>query len=211
MAKATKIIHKQEINQETKHGQEKKELEKQLLKHKDSLHNLLSILDKIDDHEILSMLNAGLGESDQIVHRIITAIQETDASKSIKNLLLIIQLLGALDMEELEPLVIKFNKGVEIASKYEHKGKRDGYLSLLSALKDFEVIEGTNILLRMIKGLGTDVNEEKKTESQPRKHADKEKQAWENQEIDKGKPSKWYLFIGGIIILLMPLLFKKLR
>lgn len=209
MAKATKIIHKQETNPETKHEREKKEFEKQLLKHQDSLSSLLSILDKTKDHEILNMLNAGLEESDQIIHRIVTAIQETDASKSIKNLLLIVQLLGVLDMEELEPLVIKFNKGVEIAGKYEHKYKRSGYLSLLAALKDSEVIEGTNILLRMVKGLGTDVSEMKKTGYQTGEDEDKEKQIRTNQEANKSKPSKWHIFIGGGVILLGSVLFKK--
>ncbi|MBO1212172.1 hypothetical protein [Staphylococcus nepalensis] len=34
----------------------------------------------------------------RIMHHIVTAIQKTDVSKSIKNLLLVIQLLGTLDI-----------------------------------------------------------------------------------------------------------------
>src|SRR5699024_9049484 len=124
MAKSTKVIHRMETDPDARHEQEIKELEQQILAHKESLNDLLSILDKLNDQEILNILNAGLGQSDQIIQRVLKAVQETDASKSIKNMLLIFQLLATLDMEELEPLIIKFNKGVEKAGKYEHGGER---------------------------------------------------------------------------------------
>lgn len=209
MAKATKVIHKMETDPQVKHDQDVKELEKQLLKHKDSLNDLLSILDKMKDQEILNMLEAGLGQSDQIIHRIVTAVQETDASKSIKNMLLVIQLLGTLNMDELEPLILKFNKGIENAGEYEHGGGRGGYTSLLSAVKDPEVIEGTNIMLRIVKGLGVNVSGEKKSESQLEQYEDEERQMQKEHKRVKNTSSKWYIFIGGAVIALVPLLFRK--
>ncbi|WP_020006563.1 DUF1641 domain-containing protein [Salinicoccus albus] len=209
MAKSTKVIHKMENDPNARHEQEIKELEQQLLAHKESLNELLSILDKLNDQEILNILNAGLGQSDQITQRIITAVKDTDASKSIKNMLLIFQLLAALDMEQLEPLIIKFKKGVEKAGKYEHGGERGGYASLLSALKDPEVIEGTNIMLRIVQGLGTNVSGEKKTESQLEQYADRERQLQkEERRVSRTSP-KWYIFIGGAVVALVPFMFKK--
>ncbi|WP_270921451.1 DUF1641 domain-containing protein [Staphylococcus saprophyticus] len=209
MAKATKIIHKQEVDPEIKHAQEVKELEQQLLEHKDSLYEVLSILEKMKDHKLLEMMDAGLGQSEDIIHRLVMAVQETNASRSIKNMLMVVQLLGTIDMEELEPIVLKFNKGIENAGEFEHGKGHGGYLSLISTLRDPQVIEGTNVVLRIVKGLGTDVNEEKKTESQPKQHEEKKERAWKEQESAQKKSIRWYVFMGGATIALTSLLIKK--
>lgn len=208
MAKATNVIHKQKIDPEVKHEQEIKNLEKQLLEHKDSLEDLLSILEKMKEHELLDMLNVGLGQSEDIVHRLVMAVHETDASQSLKNMLLVIQLLGMIDMEELEPLVLKFNKGVEIAGKYEHGMGYGGYLSLLKTLKDPQLTEGLNIIVRIIKGLGVDVSEEKKSTSQLEKNEERHKREQQNN-TKKPLSTKWFVLSGALIGGVVPLLFRK--
>ncbi|MEP9851141.1 hypothetical protein ABDK10_00445 [Staphylococcus aureus] len=208
MAKATNVIHKQKIDPEVKHEQEIKNLEKQLLEHKDSLEDLLSILEKMKEHELLDMLNAGLGQSEDIVHRLVMAVHETDVSQSLKNMLLVIQLLGMIDMEELEPLVLKFNKGVEIAGKYEHGKGYGGYLSLLKTLKDPQLTEGLNIIVRIIKGLGVDVSEEKKSTSQLEKNEERHKREQQNN-TKKPLSTKWFVLSGALIGGVVPLLFRK--
>lgn len=208
MAKATKIIYKQEVDPEIKHEQEVKELEQQLLEHKDSLEDLFSILEKMKDHKLLEMMDAGLGHSEDIIHRLVMSVQETDASKSIKNMLMIVQLLGTIDMEELEPIVLKFNKGIENAGEFEHGKGHGGYLSLVSALRDPQVIEGTNVVLRIVKGLGVDVSDEKKSTSQLEKGEERRQR---EQQTNSGKlsSSKWILLSGAAIGGLIPLLFIK--
>jgi len=71
------------------------------------------------------------------------------------------------------------------------------------------VIEGTNIMLRIVQGLGTNVSGEKKTESQLEQYADRERQLQKEKRRVNSTSPKWYIFIGGAVVALVPLMFKK--
>ena len=62
MARATKVIHKMEIDSEAQHERELRELEQLLTKHKELLGDILSIADKMKDRELLDMMNSSLGQ-----------------------------------------------------------------------------------------------------------------------------------------------------
>src|SRR5699024_929575 len=59
------------------------------------------------------------------------------------------------------------NTGVSKAAEYEHGNKKAGYAGLIGALKDPEVVEGANVLLQMLKGMGTQKDEEENIRPQP--------------------------------------------
>src|SRR5690625_3355011 len=100
MAKQTKIIHKMKVDPEVQHERDLKELEKLLVENQELLEKLFDILNKLEDHEVLNMVKGGLAESDSILYRLLTAVESSSASKSIKNALLMTQLLGKVNMEQ---------------------------------------------------------------------------------------------------------------
>lgn len=213
MAKATKVVHKMKVDPETKHARELHELEQLLMEHKEVLGDLLSIADKMKDREILDMVGSSLGQSDKVIHRIVTALQDSDAPQSIKNLLLLFQLLGTINMSEIEPLVLKLNTGIAKAAEYEHKNKPAGYSGLLGALKDPEVIEGANVLLQILKGMGTskDAEENVKPQKERVQNPEREMDEEENHPDTKKlpKPYGYALAAGTGALLMIPLVFLR--
>ncbi|WP_031546843.1 MULTISPECIES: DUF1641 domain-containing protein [Salinicoccus] len=224
MAKATKVIHKMKIDPEVKHEQELRELENLLLEHKDTLHDMFDIADKLKDREILNMISSALGQSDRVIHRIVTAIDESETPQSMKNMLLLFQLLGTIDMEQIEPIVLKINSGIARAAEYEHEKKPAGYTGLLGALKDPHVIEGLNVLVKIVKGMGEGKEDEERVEPQKDRLENPEKEMNEEPKDNQEKRSsasrkkraasssrpaaKWYALAAGAGALAIPLLMK---
>lgn len=162
MAKETKVIHKMKVDPEVQHERDLKELEKLLVENQEILEKLFDILNKLEDHEVLNMVKGGLAESDSILYRLLTAVESSSASKSIKNALLMTQLLGKINMSELEPVILKFNHSIEVASEYEYRKRGSGWFGLLKVLMDPEFIEGSNALTQFVKGFGTNADDLKK-------------------------------------------------
>ncbi|WP_373894865.1 DUF1641 domain-containing protein [Virgibacillus natechei] len=212
MAKATKVIHRIEPTEEEIRERELRQLEERLLENKDSVADALELMNHLRDNEIFNMLNAVFAERDQVLERVVTAIDESDVTKSMKHLLLLVDVIGELNLEELEPLLLKMNTAVSKVAAYEHYGKeRGGYPALLRSLKDPEVIEGMNVLTAFLKGLGVNQEdrEKAKSETQRQQHA-REKRNTESDGQQSGSSSKWYAVAAGVSLLAaMPLFFKK--
>lgn len=162
MAKETKVIHKMKIDPEVQHERDLKEIEKLLVENRELLEKLLDILNKLEDHEVLNMVKGGLAQSDSVLYRILTAIESTSASKSIKNALMMTQLLGRIDMSQLEPVILKLNNSIEVASDYERNKRGGGWIALIRVLTDPRFIEGSIVLTQFVKGFGTNADELKK-------------------------------------------------
>ncbi|WP_271398310.1 DUF1641 domain-containing protein [Salinicoccus roseus] len=226
MAKATKVIHKMKIDPEVKHQQELRELEALLLEHKDTLQDILDIADKMKDREVLNMVNSALGQGDKVINRIVTAIDQSDTPQSMKNMLLMFQLLGTINMEQIEPIVLKLNSGIARAAEYEHEKKPAGYSGILGALKDPHIIEGLNVLLKIVKGMGEEKDDEERIEPQKDRIEKPEKEMdEESNKVRERRPStsrkqrstssrsaaKWYALAAGAGALAIPLLMKGQR
>ncbi|WP_052747313.1 DUF1641 domain-containing protein [Salinicoccus sediminis] len=212
MAKATKVIHKMETDPEVRHECELRELEQLLTNHKEVLGDILSIADKMKDRELLDMMSSGLGQGDRIVHRIVTALDDSETPQSIKNALLLFQLLGTVNMTELEPLVLKINTGVSKAAEYEHGNEKAGYAGLIGALKDPEVVEGANVLLQILKGMGTQKDEEEhiKPQTERVRNPEREMDEQENDHAEgQKKPYGYALAAGAGALMMIPLILLR--
>ncbi|CAD2072046.1 DUF1641 domain-containing protein [Phocicoccus pinnipedialis] len=153
MAKATTKIRRMEVDPEEVRRKELRELEDQLIAHKDTLNNLFRLLDQLEEHEVLNAANAGLAHSDQILTRVLKALGETETDKSIRNALLLVQGLAKFNFEDIEPIILKVNKGLLA------KEERTGVAGLFKTLISPEFIEGMNYLLNFVKGFGTPVDQ----------------------------------------------------
>ncbi|MBY7142046.1 DUF1641 domain-containing protein [Virgibacillus sp. NKC19-3] len=212
MAKATKVIHRIEPTEEEIRERDLRQLEETLLENKEAVADALKLMNYFRDNEIFNMLHALFAERDQVLEQVVTAIDESDATKSMKNALLLLDVLGKFNVEELEPLLYKMNTAVSRVASYEHYGKeRGGYPALLRSLKDPEMIEGLNVLMALLKGLGVNQEdrEKAKSESQRQQHA-WEKRNTESDERQSGLSGKWYAIAAGVSLLAaLPLIFKR--
>ncbi|ULG72595.1 DUF1641 domain-containing protein [Macrococcus brunensis] len=161
MAQATTVIRRTEVDVEAVRAKELRELEDQLIMHKDTLHKLFRLLDQLDDHEVINALNAGLAKSDPILTRVLKAVNETETDKAIRNGLLLVQGLGKFNFDEIEPMILKFNKGLKLSTEY-NQSKPLGWLGLLNVLTNKDFVEGSIVLTKFVKGFGTSFEQLKK-------------------------------------------------
>lgn len=153
MAKATTKIRRMEIDPEEVRRKELRELEDQLIAHKDTLKNLFRLLDQLEEHEVFNLANAGLAQSDQVLNRVLKALVETDTDKSIRNALLLVEGLGKFDFDDIEPVILKLNKG------FSYEPAEGGILGIFKTLTSKEFIDGLNYLLKFVKGFGTPLSQ----------------------------------------------------
>ncbi|MFC3419360.1 DUF1641 domain-containing protein [Salinicoccus hispanicus] len=215
MAKATKVVHRMKVDPEAEHAKGVRELEQLLLDNHETLKDIFDIAEKMREREMLDMVNSSLGQSDKIITRIVTALDASDTPQSIKNAMLLFQLLGNIDMEQLEPIALKLNSGIVRAAEYEHEGKPAGYPGLIRSLKDPEVIEGMNVLLRVLKGMGEQQDTKERIEPQKERFENPGKEMETSSRNTESAPSPsrgssagWYLLAAGAWSVAIPLLLK---
>ncbi|MBP1969903.1 uncharacterized protein YjgD (DUF1641 family) [Virgibacillus natechei] len=212
MAKATRVIHRTEPSEEEAREREWKQLEATLLQNKEAVSDALKLMNQFRDKEIFNILHALFAEGDQVLERVVTAIDGSDATKSMKNTLLLFDVLGKFNVEELEPILLKLNTAVSRVAAYEHYGKEGGgYPALLGSLKDPEVIEGMNVLMIFLKGFGVNQEDrEKMTPELAKQQHEREKRVQKSDDKQSASSSKWYAVAAGVSLLVtLPWFFKK--
>ena len=165
MTKATTKIKYMEVDKEKAHAESLKELETLLIENKDLIEKSIEVLRLLDEHEVLNLTRAGLNKSDKALTRVLNALIDNDITSSIQNVLLMTEIIGKLDIENVEKTVLKVNQGVIDASLYEEKSKKDGWLGLLKVLNDPHFIEGSNTLLSFVKAFGYTTDELKEKQN----------------------------------------------
>lgn len=161
MAQPTRVIKPMEVDQEAVRAKELRELEDQLIKHKDTLNKLFRLLEQLDEHEALNVANAALSQSDPILTRVLKAVNETETDQAIRNALLLVQGLGKFNFSDIEPMILKFNKGLKLSTEY-NQSKPLGWLGLLNVLTNKDFVEGSIVLTKFVKGFGTSFDQLKK-------------------------------------------------
>lgn len=216
MAKATKVIHRMKTDPEAEHAKGVQELEQLLINNRETIEDIFDIMEKVREREVLDMVNSSLGQSDKIITRIVTALDASDTPKSIKNAMLLFQLLGNIDMEHLEPIALKINSGIVKAAEYEHEDQPAGYLGLVRSLKDPQVIEGMNVLLHVLEGMGEQQDTKEHIKPQKERFENPGKEMGEVSRDSKDAPSsnhgsntRWYLLAAGAWGIAIPLLLKQ--
>lgn len=161
MAQPTRVVKPMEVDVEAIRAKELRELEDQLIQHKDTLNKLFRLLEQLDDHEALNAANAALSQSDPILTRVLKAVNETETDQAIRNALLLVQGLGKFNFSDIEPMILKFNKGLKLSTEY-NQSKPLGWTGLLRVLTHQDFIEGSIVLTKFVKGFGTSFDDLKK-------------------------------------------------
>ncbi|WP_026694260.1 DUF1641 domain-containing protein [Peribacillus kribbensis] len=158
MAKAIKSIHKIEFTEEQKRSQDLLEVENALLENKDSLLELLKTLNHMHDRGVLSMMSALFGQGDKVMDVLVKKADTPETANMLKNLLLMVGVLGTLNVKQLEPILVKVNSGIARVAEAKVTDEKTGVFDLMRSLKDPEINRSITLLLTFLKGMGEDTS-----------------------------------------------------
>ncbi|MBS2970216.1 DUF1641 domain-containing protein [Metabacillus sp. KIGAM252] len=176
MANATTKIKKLEISEEDQRKKDLREVEDALVSNKTAILESLQLMQHIQDRGILSLLNGLFGQGDKVLHVLVKALDKPENTNALKNMLLMLGVLGTINVQQLEPLLIKLNKGVERVAKKKDTDHKTGYLDVVRSLKDPEINRAVTLLLTFLKGVGEETE-----------HMEKNKQQEAGERVDLGE------------------------
>lgn len=176
MANATTKITKLELSEEDKRKRDLREVEDALVSNKTAILESLKLMQHMQDRGILPLLNGLLGQGDKVLHVLVKAMDKPENTNTLKNMLLMLGVLGTINVQQLEPLLIKLNKGVERVAEAKDTNKKTGYLDMVRALKDPEINRALTLMLTFLKGVGEETE-----------HMEKNKQQEAHERVDRGE------------------------
>ncbi len=191
MAKATKVINRISISDEEKRRIELEDIERTLLENKEVIKETFEVMKGMQDRGILSMVNSLLKEGDKVLNILVKTADTPETANTLKNLLLILGMLGTLNVQQLEPLILKVNSGIARVAESDKMPEKPSYLALLRSLNDQEVKQAMTFLMTFLKGMGEDTSDLERTTQLPEnQHLHK---ANETSDIERPTSRKSYV------------------
>ncbi|OAH60342.1 hypothetical protein AWH49_16875 [Domibacillus aminovorans] len=169
MAKPITKIHHIELTEEEKRKQDLLEIEQMLADNKEVIKELFSVINKMKDRNVLNMVNSLFGQGDRVLDIVVKAADKPETANTIKNLLLMLGMLGTLNVQQLEPVILKVNNGI---ARMAQADKEDaGYVSMIYSLSKPEVKRAISLLFTFLKGMGENKQELERTTQLPEDQA----------------------------------------
>jgi uncharacterized protein YjgD (DUF1641 family) len=156
MAKPITKIERIEITEEQKRQQDLREVEDALLLNKDAILETLQVLGHMKERGVLSLASALFGQGDKVLNILVKSADKPEATNTLKNLLLMVGVLGTLNVKQLEPLLLKLNSGIARVAANRDNQEEIGYFDIVRSLKDPEVNNAVALLFEFLKGMGED-------------------------------------------------------
>ncbi|OKL36321.1 hypothetical protein BLL40_10505 [Domibacillus mangrovi] len=181
MAKPITNIQRIELTEEEKRRQDLLEIEQMLAENKEVIKEFFSIVNKMSDRNMLNIVNSLFGQGDRVLDIVVKAADKPETANTIKNLLLMLGMLGTLNVQQLEPVMLKVNNGIARMAQAD-KEEDDGYVSMVRSLAKPEVKRAIHLLLAFLKGMGENKKELERTTQLPEDQAGTIMQA---EEIDR--------------------------
>ncbi|WYP25172.1 DUF1641 domain-containing protein [Alkalihalobacillus sp. FSL W8-0930] len=205
MAKATTTIKRRSISDEELREQELQEIQQLLVQHKDAISETFEIIQHMQDRRILPMLTALFSEGDKVLDILMRTIDNPETASSLKNMLLMAGVLGRLNVEQLEPLVLKINQGIARVADFEKNGEQPHALSLAKAIMDPEFRQALHVGVAFMKGLGEDQDHKERNTKRPKQQvSDEESEQSNRSNQSKNKTGsgswKWAAAVAGFSI-----------
>lgn len=172
MAKAITSIQRIELTEEQKRKKDLEEVEAALLDNKEAILETLDIIKNMHERGALSLLGGLFAEGDRVLSVLVNAMDKPEATNSIKNMLLMIGVLGTINVQQLEPLLLKLNSGIARVAEYrEREEDRLGYFDVVKSLKDPEINRALSLLFEFLRGMGENTKELERTTQLPEEQA----------------------------------------
>ncbi|OMP65785.1 hypothetical protein BTO28_15505 [Domibacillus epiphyticus] len=211
MAKAITSIHRIELSEEEKRKRDLLEIEQLIADNKDVIKELLYVLTKMNNRGVLEGVGSLFGQGDRVLDILVKAADKPETANTIKNLLLMIGTLGTLNVQQIEPLILKVNNGIARVAKAEQKAGRASYLSIFRSLGDPEILQAVLFLLTFLKGIGENKKELERTTQPPEEQVMPVEQkegilmqsgdAGRNEKGETGIRRGWLLAAAGFSLL----------
>lgn len=201
MAKATKVIHRIQPNEEELRLQDLKSIETKMLENKEAIEQLFEILMHLRDRGVLDMTDALFAQGDEVLDILIKTVDSEETTNTIKNLLLMLGTLGTLNVQQLEPLILKLNTGITRVAELDEKKEKAGYLTLLRELNDPDVKRAMAVGITFIKGIGEsqdgfERNTQTPSEQEHSRNEKRNKAAKKGQRVKERKISSTNQYTG---------------
>ncbi|MDQ0208899.1 helical membrane plugin domain-containing protein [Alkalicoccobacillus murimartini] len=218
MAKATTTIRRATYSEQEIREKEVLELQQLLVEHKDAVQETFEIIQHMQDRKILPMLTALFSEGDQVMDILAKTVDNPETARSVKNLLLMAGVLGTLNVQQLEPIVLKINQGIARVAEFEKVENQSSYLTLLRALKDTEFRNALNLSVAFLKGMGEDQDDKERTTKRPEEQVDQDHQVDTKYEAEEEESKayppklntwKWAAAAAGLSLLTVTIALGK--
>jgi uncharacterized protein YjgD (DUF1641 family) len=171
MAKAIKQIQRIEITEEDQRNNDLREIEDSLLKNKEALLETVDMLKNMHDRGIISLLSGLFAEGDKVLKILVKKADSKETANTLKNLLLMVGVLGTLNVKQLEPLLLKVNAGIAKVAESKDDEDKIGFFDLVRSLKDPEINRSIALFFEFLKGMGSDTSELERTTQLPEHQA----------------------------------------
>jgi uncharacterized protein YjgD (DUF1641 family) len=168
MAKAITKIQHIELSEEQRRKMDLEEIETALLDNKEAILQSLDIVRHMNDRGVLSLLSGLFSEGDKVLNVLVKAADKPEATNTLKNLLLMVGVLGTINVQQLEPLLLKLNSGIARVAEYkDNEDEKLGYFDIVRSLKDPEINNALSLLFEFLKGMGEDTSGLERTTQLP--------------------------------------------
>jgi len=222
VAKATKVIHRIQPNEQEVRKAELESIENLLLENKEAIQETFKILHHLQDRGVLEMGTALFAQGDKVMDILVKTADSPETTNTLKNLLLMLGTLGTLNVQQLEPLILKVNTGIARVAELEEEEEKGGYLTLLRSLNDPDVKRAMAVGITFLKGLGEKQDDLERTTKTPEEQIHEQNKHTnrnvgdeptgipnENEHETKRKKEKggngWMLVAAGVTLLSIPL------
>ncbi|KIL51906.1 hypothetical protein KP78_02760 [Jeotgalibacillus soli] len=219
MAKATKVIHRIEFSEEEQRQRDLRNIENTLLEHKEVIEETFGILKHMQDRGVLNLLNGLFAQGDKVLDILVKTADTPETANSLKNLLLMLGTLGTLNVQQLEPVILKMNTGIARVAELGEKEEKAGYRTLLRSLNDPEIKRAMAVGVAFLKGLGEKQDDLERTTQNPEDQAAQLYVGMEGSDITASKKTSrssssskeessgagWMIAAAGITLLSIPL------
>ncbi|MCF6410247.1 DUF1641 domain-containing protein [Pseudalkalibacillus salsuginis] len=154
MAKATRKVEPLVPSKDEAREKGIEEIEQALAERKDAILELIDLVDRLHESDLLPFISALVNHRDQARSAFFREINRPHNAKFARNVVDFIGFLGTIEFEKMQPFMEKINRGILEADIEEEKDDMISMLQLIKSLKDPEVNRSIRSILAFLRGMG---------------------------------------------------------
>lgn len=154
MAKPTRKIEPLVPSKESIREKGMEEIEDALVERKEAVLEVITLVDRLHESELLPLLCALVNHKDQATSALFGEINRPENAQFARNMVDLMGFLGTIEFEKMQPFMERINEGMLEANKEEENDDLISMFQLIKALKDPEINRSIRMLLAFLKGMG---------------------------------------------------------
>ncbi|NJP37091.1 DUF1641 domain-containing protein [Alkalicoccus luteus] len=162
MARPIRDIEPAPLSAETQRQKDLEEVEQALADNKEAVLGAIDLMNNLHKNGITRIANGLVSEGDKVLEIIVQEISKDENTNALRNMLLMVGVLGTIDMRKIEPLLLKLNNGIERVAEDPDPDEKTGYFDLAKKLKDPQINRSLTILMRFLEGMGQETKDQER-------------------------------------------------